>query len=170
MSSEKKQKRRQKQSTTGVVKSPYFEWLCKMYPIYSPNNKRSSYNAKMRYEIRLKGFDIANCEAYKKLWEKCEGKLTTKKILNLGWDLAQKLKIELDIDAQNKRNVLIKWYDENWSKISEVIDDFEIREREKPKTAKNTTENLSIEFDMDKNFVFDLFQPILPDAFDIDSD
>ena len=72
-------------------------------------------------KIRLRDFDPENCPAVEMLQTKFGSLPNRHQLLALAQVIKEKLGIALDREATRRKNVLIKWYDENLEVIKPFI-------------------------------------------------
>lgn len=74
-----------------------------------------------RNELRLRDFNEKDSSAYAKLCELFGPKPSQQELLSLAQVVSANLNILLDREAMRRKKVLIKWYDENFSKIESFL-------------------------------------------------
>lgn len=82
----------------------------------SRRNHQNEYE-KARNMERMEGFDERESYAYNKLCERYGPKPSQHELLSLAQVISENLDILLDREAFRRKRVLIKWFDENFTKI-----------------------------------------------------
>lgn len=95
----------------------------------APKIKRGEGSEAKRVANRLKGFDYANSEVYKKLIEKFSSGVTHSELKSIAQICCHfSKKLILDRDASRDNRVLIKWFEENWEAIKGILDQVKLRD------------------------------------------
>lgn len=81
-----------------------------------------------RVADRLKDFNYENSEIWKILKKKFSSGVTHSELKSVAQVCSYILEIKIDRDAGRDNRVLIKWFDENWDKISKIIDKVHLRD------------------------------------------
>lgn len=79
-----------------------------------------------RVENRLSGFDYKESPAWYAIREQFTSDVKQVHLRRIAEHIAQKLQINLDRDAKRRKTVLLKWFDENWKVIKDVIYDYTV--------------------------------------------
>ena len=77
---------------------------------------------------RLLGFNLNDSLAYQQITIMFSTGITHNELKSIAIILAYKIGINLDRDAQRHNKVLIKWFDENWSKVSQLLPFIQLRD------------------------------------------
>ena len=70
-------------------------------------------NERKRVEMRLNGFDYKNSDAWQIICERFGPTLSQSELLSIAQVIAFHAKIKLDREAKRRKEVLIKWFQEN---------------------------------------------------------
>jgi hypothetical protein len=71
---------------------------------------------------RLNDFNLGESPAYAALKDRFGERVTRKKMLSIAQILSGGLRIAIDREAKRRRDVMIKWFDENWAAIEPHLD------------------------------------------------
>jgi len=83
--------------------------------------RRQVFIEKELNKIRLQDFNFENSQAYDMLIKKFGSLPSREALLSLARVLSYHLKINLDREAYRRKNVLLKWYDEKYLEIKDVL-------------------------------------------------
>lgn len=76
---------------------------------------------KERVKKRIGGFNWKTSYVWKTLTSYFGGKVSHEELTSIAEILAVQSRVKLDRDARRRKAVLIKWYEENWGKISHFL-------------------------------------------------
>lgn len=68
---------------------------------------------KSKINSRIQGFDQKNCLVWKEICKKFGSSLSHNELLSIAQVIASNCNIKVDRDAKRRKEVLIKWFDEN---------------------------------------------------------
>jgi hypothetical protein len=74
-----------------------------------------------RVDARLNGFSLKESPAWRMIIRRFGENLNQMELLSLAQVLSDRLNLKIDREAKRRKEVLIKWYDENFRAISEVL-------------------------------------------------
>jgi hypothetical protein len=74
-----------------------------------------------RVQRRIEGFDWQKSPAWLHLCCMYGPKLKQDELVSIADVLAKKLEIKLDRDARRRKVVMIKWFEENWIRIWQIL-------------------------------------------------
>ena len=99
------------------------------YPIISPLKTSVQQSPEVeRVGNRLAGFSWKNANSWKQISKLFGDDIKQITLRNIAEDLSHKLDVHLDRDAKRRKCVLIKWFDENWNRISSLIENYSIKQ------------------------------------------
>ena len=81
-----------------------------------------------RVENRLSGFMVKESLAWKTISQLYGNDVKQVHLRAIAEDIASKHGIHLDRDAKRRKTVLIKWFEENWDKVSPYLHEYKINE------------------------------------------
>ena len=84
--------------------------------------KRSNDLERRRVDRRLEGFNITNSRAWKEICQRYGPSLNQTELLSLAEVISMNLSLKVDREAKRRKEVLIKWYDENFDEIRPFLD------------------------------------------------
>lgn len=98
-------------------------------PQEPPKVKRGEGAEAKRVAQRLNGFDYQNSEIYKILKQKFSSGVTHSELRSIAQVCCHfSKKLVLDRDAQRDNRVLIKWFEENWNILKDLVDQIKLRD------------------------------------------
>jgi hypothetical protein len=85
------------------------------------NGSTEKSEEKSRIETRLAGFDAKNSFVRLALQVRYGSRITHDELLSIAELVAGVVGIKVDRDAQRRKNVLLKWFEENWQIIYQIL-------------------------------------------------
>lgn len=79
-----------------------------------------------RVESRLSGFNYKLSAAWSKISELFTSEVKQVDLRRIAEHISNKLGICLDRDAKRRKSVLLKWFDENWAQIKDILSCYKI--------------------------------------------
>lgn len=76
---------------------------------------------KLRVFTRLKGFKAKDSMAWSEITRRYGSELKHGELLSIAEVVASNANVQLDRDAKRRKSVLIKWFEENWTRISPFL-------------------------------------------------
>ncbi|KAH0786439.1 hypothetical protein GPJ56_009650 [Histomonas meleagridis] len=77
---------------------------------------------KIRVAVRLAGFDAKESPVVQDINRRFGSDIKQGELVNIAAIIAENAGIKLDRDAKRRKSVLLKWFDENWTKIQPYLD------------------------------------------------
>jgi len=77
---------------------------------------------KMRIAYRLQGFNPKDNHVTQEITRRFGSNLKQGELVGIAQVIAEKAQIKLDRDAKRRKNVLLKWFSENWETITPFLD------------------------------------------------
>lgn len=71
---------------------------------------------------KLKGFNPKTCQAWRKLTERFGPKISHEEILSLAMVIADNMHISLSREYKRRKNMLVKWFDENLNEVWPLVE------------------------------------------------
>ena len=157
--------------------------FCNSTPFQSQNlnisqqqkQQKINYDEKQRIAMRMSGFQLKGNRIWEELSSRFGANIKRGELTNIAQVLANAAHIKLDRDAKRRKSVLLKWFEEHWDALYElldyvVLDNNEneneeseyVSESENQQNSGNLHENNKIqsdnsnENDSDKNYNFDI--------------
>ncbi|KAK8834168.1 hypothetical protein M9Y10_011661 [Tritrichomonas musculus] len=90
---------------------------------------------KRKADARLQDFDPKNCFVWKKFCEKFGSSLSQTELISIAEVISSNIGVKVDREAKRRKEILIKWFDENSEKIIPFIDFLRIERSEDEKNA-----------------------------------
>ena len=88
----------------------------------TPDNQRlQTENERNRVEKRLENFDNKNSQAWKDIQNYFGPSLSQNELLSIAQVITYHAKLKLDREAKRRKEVLIKWFDENYNTIKNLL-------------------------------------------------
>lgn len=84
---------------------------------------------RMRVDKRLKGFQVKDSIAWKEICKRFGSNLNQVELLSIAEVIGNQLNIKVDREAKRRKEVLIKWFDENYSSIGPFLDKIVLEDR-----------------------------------------
>jgi hypothetical protein len=82
-----------------------------------------------RVDERIGAFQYAASEPWREIARRFGTHLKQTELLSVAEVLGAQLGITVDREAKRRKEVLIKWFDENWERIKEIWPQIELRDR-----------------------------------------
>lgn len=104
--------------------------------------QKSEYNEKVRVAIRLSGFNPKDNYVINEINKRFGPNIKHGELVAIAQAIAEKAQIKLDRDAKRRKNVLLKWFHENWDTISPFLD-YIVLEDMNPGSGKQSSRDVS---------------------------
>jgi hypothetical protein len=75
-----------------------------------------------RVEARLMGFDSSRSAAWQRICARFGDSLSQSELLSLAEVISSEVGLKVDREAKRRKEVLIKWFDENYPAIEDLLD------------------------------------------------
>jgi hypothetical protein len=85
---------------------------------------------RQRVENRLMGFDANRSRAWQDIRERFGDSLNQSELLSLAEVLGAEIGVKVDREAKRRKEVLIKWFDENYSSIQNILSTIQMEDCE----------------------------------------
>jgi hypothetical protein len=79
-------------------------------------------NERLKIDQRIRNFDMKHSPAWHELKRRGWDRLSQAELLSIAQLLGKKLSIHVDREAKRRKNVLVKWFEENLSRLSPLLD------------------------------------------------
>ena len=114
-----------------------------VYPVSDYKVKRGHGVEAKRVAERLKGFDYETSKVWDLLKTKFSSGITHNELKSIAQVCCYFSNLTLDRDATRDNRVLIKWFDENWNVLKDIINKISLRdEHGRPITKERETAEL----------------------------
>ena len=77
---------------------------------------------RLRIDDRIRNFEYEESEAWAELRKRGWDQLRQAELLSIALLLSMKLKVPIDREAKRRKNVLVKWFDENLAELRMKMD------------------------------------------------
>jgi hypothetical protein len=77
---------------------------------------------KERIAQRLEGFNPRENQAWKEITRRFGSSIKQPELVSMAKVLATHAKLKVDRDAQRRKTVLLKWFEENWAAVQPFLD------------------------------------------------
>ena len=84
--------------------------------------KNNIYDERERIAMRMEGFNQKDNCAWLELTKRFGQNIKRSELMNIAQVLADAANIKLDRDAKRRKSVLLKWFDEHWTRIRPLLD------------------------------------------------
>ena len=114
-----------------------------VYPVSDYKVKRGHGVEAKRVAERLNGFDYETSKVWDLLKTKFSSGITHNELKSIAQVCCYFSQLTLERDATRDNRVLIKWFDENWSKLKDIVAKICLRdEQERPITLEREQEEI----------------------------
>ena len=96
--------------------------------IVNKKSKKEMGPEALRVAKRLNGFIVENSRAWRMIVQLFSSGVTHNELSSIAQIICMKTNLKLDRDAIRDNRVLIKWFDDNWETISEIIPFIQLRD------------------------------------------
>lgn len=106
---------------------------------------RETLDERTRIAKRLFGFNPKDNYVIKEIAKRFGGAIKQGELIGIASAIAEKANLKLDRDAKRRKNVLIRWFDENWETVGPLLDyvvleDVQCEEEDKLSEHENSPE------------------------------
>jgi len=92
------------------------------------NTRQSADNERQRVEKRLNGFEVRGCRAWNAIVDSFGPSLSQNELLSIAQIISYHASLKLDREAKRRKEVLIKWFDENFATIQPYFQKIVLRD------------------------------------------
>ena len=83
---------------------------------------------KQKLAIKLGGFDYKSSEAWRKIVELYGTDIKRTTLCDIAKYIAEKKGLKMDRDSKRRKDVLLKWYNDNWSVVYGILEKVKVKD------------------------------------------
>jgi hypothetical protein len=130
--------------TVGPIRESLCLFLSQLRgPVPDQSSARLSTTAeRQRVETRLMGFDVNRSPAWQDIRSRFGDSLNQAELLSLAEVIGTEIGVKVDREAKRRKEVLIKWFDENYPSIQNILAAIQMEDCDgKPMTGQSDRPN-----------------------------